>query len=326
MTIIEISTHRFDDKINREELALFTLEALQGFPTNSDIERTIETTGQYLQGILDAGYADIILARSENQLLGWLCLYPSTSTMIYIEQWHPIIKQSEEEDNIATKLIAEAIEYTKRSGRKRLEVFHMGLTEERRPWYERYGKWYVSAGMSKGGEWAYMVCDLKNIQLDEVEIPKGFDAAPIYSRSNDEIYECYEKSFKASMDGRFLDQTDEDRRSNFDEDFFDRSKPIVEDASLLLLKNDSIVGFLKLHPMRDGGFVTGYGIDPDYRRRGLGKALMKMSLRGAAKQGLSEYILEVDVENKQAIELYEAVGFEKKHGSISHVWKDIQNV
>ncbi|MHA2084819.1 MAG: GNAT family N-acetyltransferase [Candidatus Thorarchaeota archaeon] len=319
-----------------EELASLTLEALQGFPTNSGNERTIETVCQYLQGILDAGYADIILVRSENQLLGWLCLYPSTSTMIYIKQWHPIIKPSEDDGNIAAKLIAEAIEYTKKSGRKRLEVFHMGLMEERRPWYERYGKWYNSAGMPKGGEWAYMVCNLENMNFDDVIVPSGFDVAPIYSKSNDEIYECYEKSFKASMDGRFLDQTDEDRRSNFDEDFFDRSKPIVEDASLLILKNDVIVGFMKVHPMGDGGYVNGYGIDPDYRRRGLGRALMKMSLSGASKRGLSEVILEVDVDNKQAlevdvdnkqaIELYEAVGFERKHGSISHVWKDAQNV
>jgi ribosomal protein S18 acetylase RimI-like enzyme len=256
--------------------------------------------------------------------------------MIYIKQWHPIIKPSEDDGNIAAKLIAEAIEYTKKSGRKRLEVFHMGLMEERRPWYERYGKWYNSAGMPKGGEWAYMVCNLENMNFDDVIVPSGFDVAPIYSKSNDEIYECYEKSFKASMDGRFLDQTDEDRRSNFDEDFFDRSKPIVEDASLLILKNDVIVGFMKVHPMGDGGYVNGYGIDPDYRRRGLGRALMKMSLSGASKRGLSEVILEVDVDNKQAlevdvdnkqaIELYEAVGFERKHGSISHVWKDAQNV
>lgn len=66
--------------------------------------------------------------------------------------------------------------------------------------------------------------------------------------------------------------------------------------------------------------MNGVGIHPEFRRRGLGKALMTASLVRAAQNKMKRVILEVDIENHRAIGLYEQLGFRKVRGSISHVW------
>ena len=66
--------------------------------------------------------------------------------------------------------------------------------------------------------------------------------------------------------------------------------------------------------------MNGVGIHPEFRRRGLGKALMSASLVRAAENKMDKVILEVDIENHRAIGLYEQLGFRKVRSSISHVW------
>lgn len=95
-----------------------------------------------------------------------------------------------------------------------------------------------------------------------------------------------------------------------------RNNPIT----LLLYHGDQIVGFMKINLYDIGGFVNGIGAHPDFRRRGLARLLMTASLVRTAKNGLKDLILEVDINNKHAIALYEKVGFEKKRGSTSHIW------
>jgi ribosomal protein S18 acetylase RimI-like enzyme len=174
--------------------------------------------------------------------------------------------------------------------------------------------------MLQGGEWAYMVADLTTLEPEEEVLPQGFTLRPLVEVSNDGIYGCYYETFMASGDRRFLDQTEEQKKGNF-EVFFDRSNRIEEDASLLLFYGDKIVGFIIIIFIKEGGFINGIGIHPDFRRRGLGKALMLSSMKKAAKNGMETMILEADVDNYRALNLYRRVGFKKTQGSISHVWK-----
>ncbi len=308
------------DEIDIEELVQFTFDALQTAPESKRADRTVEMVRKYVANLRDSGMAIILAAHSGGKLVGWLCLYPVSSDMVYIESWHPIVHGQFNEDEVASSLIKRSIEYTKGEGRKRLEVFHMQMTEEMRPRYEKYKKWYESSGMPKGAEWAYMVADLTTVDQEEDELPEGVEIRPLIEASNDEIYECYYETFMTSGDSRFLDQTDEQRRGNF-EVFFDRSSPFEEDASILLYYGEQIVGFIIIIFIDEGGFVNGIGIHPDFRRRGLGRALMLSSMKRAAKNGMKTMILEVDVDNYRAMGLYQSVGFKKIQGSISHVWK-----
>lgn len=309
------------DEINIQELVQFTFDALQAVPESKREDRTLETVKKYVLDIRDSGDAVLLTAHAMEKLVGWLCLGKVSSDMVYICSWHPIVHPEFNENEVALNLIEKSIEYTRQEGRGRLEVFHMQMTDEMRPRYEKYKAWYESQGMPKGCEWAYMTADLTTLDRKEVELSPGFYIRPITEVTNDEIYECYYETFIASSDSRFLDQTDEQRRGNFEDEFFNRSNPFEKDASILLYYGEQIVGFIMIVLIENGGFVNGIGIHPDFRRRGLGKALMLSSMKRAAKNGMETMILEVDIDNYQAIKLYQSVGFIKIHGSISHVWK-----
>ena len=197
----------------------------------------------------------------------------------------------------------------------------MELTDDIRSTYERVRPLYEAGGMKRGHEWSHMVCDLAASSLIQPEIPEGFSLKPIVDVDNEEIWPCYNATFLSSGDQRYLDQTEKQRRENFD-DFFDREKPIEKEASLLLYFGDRVIGFMKINLYDIGGFVNGVGIHPDFRRKGLGRLLMTASLVRAAQNGMKELILEVDITNHRAIALYEQLGFKGKKGSISHVWTD----
>ena len=306
--------------LDMKELASFTFNALQAAPESRSEERTMKRVEGYLQEIWDYGKAVILTARAGGRLVGWLCLWEVSTDMMYIDSWDPVVHPDFEEDEVASALIKKSIEYTRTQGRKRLEIFLMGMTDDMQPRYKKYQTWYESQGMLQGGKWAYMVADLTTIKSGDELLPQGFTLRPLVAVSNDEIYGCYYETFMASGDRRFLDQTDEQRRGNF-EVFFDRSKRIEEDASLLLYYGEHIAGFIIITFIEEGGFINGIGIHPNYRRRGLGKTLMLSSMKRAAKNGMKTLILEVDIDNYGAINLYRRVGFKKTQGSISHVWK-----
>ena len=101
-----------------------------------------------------------------------------------------------------------------------------------------------------------MVCDLTTCELQEPVLPEGFSFRRLVEVGNEEIWLCYNETFLPSGDRRYLNQTEAQRWENFD-DFFDRSKPIEEEASLLLYARDRIVGFHKINIIKEGGFMNG---------------------------------------------------------------------
>lgn len=96
-------------------------------------------------------------------------------------------------------------------------------------------------------------------------------------------------------------------------------EPWSEDALRLLL-TDAAIGFVC---MEDGravayagmlltpfeGQVTNVAVHPQYRRKGLGRALTEAMIKEAEARGLEQISLEVRVSNEPAIALYRAFGF-----------------
>ncbi len=306
--------------VDVSELVRFTLEAEEQLEEQLRCGRTEEAVEKYIQGALKAPY-HFILARDNGKLLGWVGLYSYTASMVYLDNWQPLVLPGENSDELFQQLVRESINHTRKIGRSRLEIFLMKITDDVRPTYERYRVLYESAGMRRGKEWAQMVCDPTAIDLSEPEWPEDFSLKPLVTVSNEEIWPCYNETFLSSDDGRYLSQTEDQRRENFD-DFFDRTKQIEEDASLLLYSGDKIIGFMKINIYDSEGFVNGVGIHPDYRGRGFARNLMTASIIRAARNKMEILVLEVDIENHGAIRLYEKLGFEKKRGSISHVWTE----
>src|SRR5262249_5720447 len=59
------------------------------------------------------------------------------------------------------------------------------------------------------------------------------------------------------------------------------------------------------------GWVGGMGVDPDHRRHGTGRALMAALIEQARLRAVRTLMLEVLDQNRPAIALYEALGFER---------------
>lgn len=71
-----------------------------------------------------------------------------------------------------------------------------------------------------------------------------------------------------------------------------------------------IVGFAIVAPTwtMDTGWLTGLGVDPDFRRRGIGTALTRHVVARSLEHGISTIRLTVDPGNS-AISLYRRMGF-----------------
>lgn len=69
-------------------------------------------------------------------------------------------------------------------------------------------------------------------------------------------------------------------------------------------------GYIGSYYVLDEGYITNVATDPEYRRRGIGRALVtELAERGRALS-LSFWTLEVRVSNESAIALYKSMGFE----------------
>lgn len=317
LVVIEILKHH---DIDVEEIVQFTMESQKQLDAQLRCGNTIEEVERFIQNAAEVPYY-YLLAREEKKLVGWAGLYVLSESMVYLDSWHPLVLPGEDFEIVFKRLVKEAISHTISIGRNRLEVFLMELTDDVRSTYERYRPLYEAAGMRRGNEWSQMICELTSSEFTEPDFPEGFFLKRIIDVNNEEIWPCYNETFLSSGDRRYLDQTEKQRRESFD-NFFERSKKIEEDASLLLYSSEKIIGFMKINIISIGGFVNGIGIHPEFRKKGLAKKLMTASLARAAKNRMEKVVLEVDIENVRAIALYEKLGFKKVRGSISHVWTE----
>ncbi len=136
----------------------------------------------------------------------------------------------------------------------------------------------------------------------------------------DNLFQCYKDSFSSSEHRQFFDYTVKQIREAFD-DYFDLSKPFNERASLVLTRDGQVIGFSLVRPRIEEEHLAMFGLHPDYRGRGLAKALILESMRTVLDQGTERMSIGVDAVNVPAVKLYEKVGFSLVSRMIVHSWK-----
>ncbi|MCY3410105.1 MAG: GNAT family N-acetyltransferase [Candidatus Heimdallarchaeota archaeon] len=258
------------------------------------------------------------IAKINGEIVGWAAVYTWTRSQDYMLSWHPLVYPFNH--SIGVKLVESCLEYTRSRNVPKIEQFLMDMTDKDTELANRMGEMYLEAGMRKGFEWTFMDADLTNLNFELREIPDSMKLLPLSSISNDELWPSYDKAFSVGGDRRYANQTEAQRRENFDS-FFDRSVPMEEEASLVLMEEDKVVGFIKIDIYPENTFVHGIATLPEYRGQGLAKYILGSSMRIAATKGHKMMKLEVDRENVNAIKLYERVGFVSLRGSISYIWE-----
>jgi mycothiol synthase len=87
--------------------------------------------------------------------------------------------------------------------------------------------------------------------------------------------------------------------------------PVFDPTGLLIAYRDGRpLGFCRNEVSADRGEVALVGVDPDARRIGLGRALVRWGTRWLKSKGIERAALMVDGENESALTLYREEGFE----------------
>ena len=73
---------------------------------------------------------------------------------------------------------------------------------------------------------------------------------------------------------------------------------------------EKIVGYAGIWVILDEGHVTNIGVDPDFRRQGIGQGLLEELTVRAMQRGITAMTLEVRLSNYGAQALYKKLGFE----------------
>jgi len=84
-------------------------------------------------------------------------------------------------------------------------------------------------------------------------------------------------------------------------------------------KNDQPVGILNINTRK--GLVSNVGVAPSQRGKGYGRQVMLFGLDQLKRRDCKQAYLRVHVENKQAIHLYESLGFTKANRYKRLMWK-----
>lgn len=73
-----------------------------------------------------------------------------------------------------------------------------------------------------------------------------------------------------------------------------------------------VIGKINVEYGDDSAFIGGFGILPDFRGKGYGKAALKSTLRLIDEKNIQNIELDVECKNNTALNLYKACGFEEK--------------
>lgn len=86
---------------------------------------------------------------------------------------------------------------------------------------------------------------------------------------------------------------------------------ILKEYNIFILSEPNPVGYLKATTIKDQMEIISFVIDKKYRSKGKGRALLNKILVIATYKKVNNIFLEVSVENKIAIELYQKANFIK---------------
>jgi ribosomal protein S18 acetylase RimI-like enzyme len=134
------------------------------------------------------------------------------------------------------------------------------------------------------------------------------------------VADLIELCFSSTMDHDGQRYLSDMRRASRDDSFLQWASHVAETASMPLTgyiweQDGRIVGNASLIPFRDHGkrvyLIANVAAHPDFRRRGIGRALTERAIQQARAKYASAIWLHVRDDNPGAIRLYEGLGFQE---------------
>jgi ribosomal protein S18 acetylase RimI-like enzyme len=134
------------------------------------------------------------------------------------------------------------------------------------------------------------------------------------------VADLIELCFSPTMDNDGQRYLSDMRRASRDDSFLRWASRVSETASMPLMgyvweQDGRIVGNASLIPFRDRGkrvyLIANVATHPEYRRRGIGRALTERVMKQARDKNAASIWLHVRDDNPGAIELYQELGFQE---------------
>jgi len=300
-------------------LARITKSARQGTPFES--EKNIEEIAEDIEKIAPSSGYQILIAKDEQEtIVGWIHYYVAFPLMDFISGIVPIVSESNDSEKIALALIEASKRDTVERGQSRLEIELVFPSDEHRAHSEKYIEWYRKSGFQFAAEEVHMKSDLSSIELPELHLPQEYIVRKFSEVSYDLLEGPGFQTLKNSKEGLFLSMSHAEQKITL-EYFFDKSKPYIEDASLILERAGKIIGFVITRRNDDDEPEIGpVGLVPEARGQGLASFLLVRVLKSLKENGSTSVYLDTTITNLPAQKLYRKYGFEDVYYKQFYYW------
>ncbi|MFX0057918.1 MAG: GNAT family N-acetyltransferase [Candidatus Hodarchaeota archaeon] len=310
---MEINIKKFDTRVDINEISQFSYE-VQKMTGYLEDDTTLDSVKEELEEARD-NYKIILFSAYENtKLIGILLLLTNTPKFGLIWDWHPFVLPNINGDKIAKDMIKKCIDFAKENGINRIEVCFTIQKYKDKERYLNYFELYKTLEFYHVMEEAEMNLNLSEEKIEKAKIPDNFMIESIKDVQLKKLYACAYEIMNSSKDRMFLDLTEE-QKWDVIKNYFNPSKPIIHEASFILTESNKIIGYAiaKFSTFEKNEVtISSFGIIPNFRKRGLGEALLLYSLKRLSDNNFNIINLDVAVENEPAYKLYLKVGFKIK--------------
>ena len=315
--MIKIDSRRLSSE-ESEILARIFIATRKGTPLESI--RKVEDVARDFEEISASDDFHLLVASDEeNNIVGCIYYYVAFSLMDFISGFFPLVNENNDSEKIALSLIEASKRDSVERGQSRLEIELVFPSDEHRAYSEKYVEWYRKCGFKFAAEEMHMKSDLSAIELPELDLPQGYAVRNLSEVSYDMLEGPGFHTLENSKEGLFLSMSHAEQKITL-EYFFDKSKPYVEDASLILEREGEIVGFVITRLKDDELDIGPVGIVPEARGQGLANYLLVRVLKSLKSIGSTSVYLDTTITNFPAQRLYRKYGFEEVYYKQFYYW------
>ncbi len=301
-----------------EALAELTLSARKGTPLETG--RSLDEIAASIEKLsANKEYQILVALDEEGSLVGWIYYYVGFPLMTFISGFLPVVVQTRKTEKIALALIEASKNKIKEHGHNRLEIELELPTKAHRALAERIIGWYRKCGFQFAAEEVHMRSDLGKIRLPELDFPKDCTLKRFSEFSYEQLEGPGFQTFEKSRDDLFQSMNQAEQRVTL-QHFFSKTKPFVEDSSIILEKAGKVVGFVITRMSGEEAKIGPIGVIPEARGQRLGSYLLATALKTLRDKGVKTAVLDTSVTNHPAMRLYQHYGFKEIHNKQFYYW------
>jgi ribosomal protein S18 acetylase RimI-like enzyme len=309
---------RFNELVEGDFKSLATLNIITREGTPLESNDSLHEMTKSIKDLSSSNGFRIVTADKDGRIVGWLYYYIQFPLMTFISGFYPVVESGSEE--VAEALIEASKKDTVDRGHSRLEIELVLPSEAHREHSKSLVDIYRKCGFQFAAEEIHMKCDLSTAILPEIELPKGYTLRKFSDIPFDILEDVGFRTLKNSKEELFLSMSHDEQMVTL-QYFFGKSRPYIDDASLLLERDGEITGFVITRLGDDGEPDIGpVGLVPEDRGKGLASFLLVRILKSLKDSGSIVAYLDTTVTNDPAQKLYRKFGFQDEYYKQFYYW------